>query len=165
MPPASNQLFSFNDVASEVSAGRMLWSGSAMSGNSPISFSQFTAYVMNDGSNPNSYASNQCLPYSEGLARAVVIPPPYSLTITPGSPTKCTCNWLLPTDAGRTGVEITFYASTSYPTGLTTLLAYNATSYTKTGLSSGETVSYTLRAKHGVSTFGNYVYSPSGTIP
>jgi hypothetical protein len=165
MPPANNQLFTFNDVANEVSAGRMVWSGSAQSGTSIITWSQFITYVSYDGTNPVGYVSNQCVRYDDALARAVVVPPPFSLTITPGSPVKCTCNWSLPVDPSRTGVEIVFYASTTYPTGTLILLSNTTTTKAFSGLASGETVSYTLRDKQGTSTYSNYVNSPSGTVP
>jgi hypothetical protein len=119
---------------------------------------------MNDGTNPVGYAAGQCPTWADALARAIVVPPPFSLTITPGTPNKCTCNWSLPTDGSRTAIEITFYASVTYPTGLVVSLANGITTYVRTGLSSGETVSYTLRTVDGTK-YSNYVYSPSGTIP
>lgn len=162
--PANNQLITWNDIVTAVGAGQMLWSGGAQSGTFAITWSQFTSHVMTDGTNPVGYAAGQCPTWADALARAVVVPPPFSLTITPGSPLKCTCNWSLPTDASRSAVEIVFYASTTYPGGTLVTLAANATSKVFTGLASGETVSYTLRTVDSA-TYSGYVYSPSSTVP
>lgn len=96
MPPASNQLFTFNDVANEVSAGRMLWSGSSQSGTACLSWSQFASAVSNDGTNPGGYASNQCIPYSYGLARAVTVRPPTNVFVQDNFGGDLVVNWVAP---------------------------------------------------------------------
>lgn len=77
--PASNELFSFNDIATAVASGTMAWSGAAQSGSYGITWAQFKTYVLYDGTNPSGYADNQCIPYSYGTARAIVRPTGVSL--------------------------------------------------------------------------------------
>lgn len=150
MPPASNQLFTYNDVAAEVAAGRMVWSGSAQSGTSPLTWSQYTSAVVTDGANPAGYASNQCVTYNDALARAVTLMPPASATVADVGGGECDASWTAPsTGLAPTSYDYQFFGGGTHPIVNTTSL-----SAIQTGYLNGQIAYIKVRSKNGTLTSG-----------
>lgn len=139
MPPGSTELCSWDDLAAEVAAGRMMWSGSAQSGTDCPSFSEWQAAVANDGLNPDSYPSNELAPYAYLLAHAVVQPTNVVLSNT----SNCgTCSY---------SMSLTF---ASRPSGWDALVQQNGVGgYTNIG-----TVN-SLSIPSGLANFTSYFYN------
>jgi len=128
MPPASNQLFTWNDVVAEVAAKRMAWSGAPLSGNSPMTWSSFVANVLTNGTNPQGYPSNKCPTYADALAVCITIQPPTSVIASDAGAGECDVSWTAPssglspdsydyqfnTDAGFTNALGTVASKTGY---------------------------------------------------
>jgi len=123
--PVSNQLMSWDLIAAEVSAGRMIWSGSAQSGNYAISWGMFIANIVYDGTNPSGYASNQGPPYSYLLARSIVINPPATLSAYNAGLGIVTADWTAPSSGlAPTSYTVEFYQNSvlkQTDTGITSL--------------------------------------------
>jgi hypothetical protein len=146
MPPASNQLFTYNDVAAEVAAGRMVWSGAAQSGNSPLTWSQYTSAVTTNGTNPQGYTSNQCVQYQHALAVAVTIMPPTSVTATDIGGGECDCSFTAPSS----GLAPTSYDYQFFVGGVGDAVANTTTSpVTRAGYTNGQLAKCQVRSKNG----------------
>lgn len=149
--PANNQLITFNDVAAEVAAGRMLWTSGAQSGTSIITWNQFTANVNNDGTNPIGYASNQCPTYLDCLNRAVIsVQIPQAPTISDATGGDAHAVWTAP----NTGPAPTSYDVQFYKNGFTYGAIVNTTTLSADKLLyiAGNSAKFDVRSLNGAQT-------------
>lgn len=150
-------------VAAEVAAGRMLWSGSAQSGVTAISWGQFTSAVSNDGTNPGGYAVNQLAPYSYMLAHAVVVGDPTSLFASPTGDSEATHTSTATWNAPATGPTPASYTVLWYQNGALkqTATGVVTTNHTSSGFeySIGDTVDVTVQSVYGAGSSPGVSYS------
>lgn len=162
--PTNDQLCSWDTIAAEVAASRMLWSGGAQSGSLIPTFSQWQANVQNDGTNPQGIASNQCARYDALLARAVVLQPPASASANNGGGGTLMADWTNPS-SGPTpnSFDIQYYSNGS-PFGAVVNVPYGTLNDTKTGYPNNASGYFTIRSRTNSGAISNWLQSNTVTI-
>ena len=132
MPPASNQLLTWNDIAAEVSAGRMVWKTSAQSGLNLPNYQTFGTYIA--VSNLAAFANNNIPNYSQLLTVVVTALPVTGLTAADAIGFgKANATWSLPSGGPFDSVRIQWHDGINHDF----TLSGSATSHLATGLAAG----------------------------
>lgn len=143
-----NQCCTWNDLAAEVAAGRMVWNGAAQSGTAVVTWADFTVHVQYDGTNPAGLAATQCPKYNALIARASTIQPPATVTGTNSGPGRLTGSWTPP----GSGLAPTSYDYQYYRNGVAFGAQANLAASPApqmAGYASGDTATISVRSVNG----------------
>lgn len=160
--PANDECCNWDDdITAAVTAGVMVWTGSAQTGKNVITWSQFKAAVDHDGLNPGVLADNQCPRYDALLARSV------TGTVPSDTPTGATfansgggnglASW---TNTSATDAIRVQYYRDSEAFGTVVELAANTTTDTKSGYTSGHEGTFEVWYYNGFGNGGSDISNP-----
>lgn len=162
--PANDQLCSWDVIAAEVAAGRMMWSGAAQSGTVVPTWSQWQAAVMNDGTNPAGLAATQCPRYDALLARAVVMQPPATATASNGGAGTLMADWTAPASGpAPASYDIQYYSNGSPLSGIKNVPA-GTLSDSQSGYPASASGYFTVRSKASGGAVSAWLQSNTVTV-
>jgi hypothetical protein len=148
MALSGTQICSWDDIASEVAAGRMVWNGAAQSGTNDVTWAQFIAHVNYDGTNPSGFAATQCVNYNGFVARVTTIQVPTGVAVATAGPHNVTGSWGAPGG----GLAPTSYNYQFFQNGVAYGAVVNTAALTAPspgGFTTGASVTISVQGKNG----------------
>jgi hypothetical protein len=156
------QVCNWNDIASEVAAGRMTWSGAAQSGTNDITWAQFIAQVTYDGTNPAGLGATQCPNYNQLVARVTTLQAPVGPIATSPSVHNANATWSAPGGGlAPTSYNYQWFQNGVAFGGVTNTAALSAPN--TGGFTTGAAVHISVQGKNGANV-GPWANSPDITI-